>query len=39
MPELEYEDFNEIMSHQQSHIAMELGEDLAAILAEVGQDD
>lgn len=39
MPELEQHTLEEIMSHQQSHIAMELGGDLAAILAEVNQDD
>ena len=39
MLELEQDTLEEIMSHQQSHIAMELGDDLAAILAEVGQDE
>lgn len=34
MPELEYEDFNEIMSHQQSWIACELGENLSEVLLE-----
>lgn len=39
MPELEQDTLEEIMSHQQSYIQSELGEDLAAVLAEVNQDD
>jgi len=39
MPEIEYESLSEILSHQQSYVESELGESLAAILSEVGEDE
>lgn len=39
MPELEYEDLNEILSHQYSHVEFELGESLACALLGVGEDE
>jgi hypothetical protein len=39
MPELEYEDFNDILSHQYSYVELELGETLAYALLGAGEDD
>jgi hypothetical protein len=39
MPELEYEDLNDILSHQYSYVELELGETLACALLGVGEDE
>ena len=39
MPELEYDEFLDLMSHQQSWIQSELGEQLAGVLMEEMQSE
>jgi len=39
MPELEYESLNDILSHNESYVEIELGECIAAALKEVSEDE
>lgn len=39
MIEQDYDDFQELMSHQYSYVELELGETLACALLGVGEDE